>query len=140
MSHPIFHLTVLLVLAVATLGCTGGAATHPVKGQFQLEGGDASQLSGHVVEAVLETDPQVRASGEIQSDGSFTLESLHAGVIQEGATAGKYQARIVLSDDDGERRRAAAKALNPKYFAFEKSGLAFEVPAAETVALKLSRR
>ena len=37
-------------------------------------------------------------------------------------------------------KKLAAKALHPRYLQFEKSGLAIQVPAAEVVSLKVTRR
>src|SRR5262245_52307772 len=117
---------VLLLVALASAGCgPGGPKTHPVTGKVELAGGDLSHLAGSHVEAALTGDPTVRASGEIQPDGTFTLETLHRGTVLKGAVEGSYQARIVPSDDD--RRARTAVALRFQQFA--SSGLSFEVPA-----------
>ena len=126
-------------LLVAT-GCGGaGPAFHPVIGTVQLAEGDGSVLAGHGVEAVLESDNLVRANGVIAADGQFSLETLHEGAVRRGALAGKYKARIVLADDDGEARRRAASVLPKKSLQFETSGLAFEVPTAESIQLRISK-
>jgi hypothetical protein len=128
------------VFLLSLAGCSGGVVTHPVQGQVQLDSGDATALAGHVVEAALQSDPQVRASGEIQSDGSFVLHTHDGGVIRRGAAAGSYLVLIVLSDDDQVRRRLAAHAIHARFLRFDQSGLSLQVPAAETASLKLSRR
>jgi hypothetical protein len=75
----------------------------------------------------------------VAADGQFFLETLHEGSVRRGALAGKYQARMVLSDDDIETRRLAAAALPKKAFQFDSSGLAFEVPAASPIQLRISK-
>lgn len=121
-------------------GCGGaGPEFHPVVGSIQLAEGDGSVLAGHGVEAVLESDNLVRANGVIAADGQFSLETLHEGAVRRGALAGKYKARIVLADDDGETRRLAASVLPKKSLQFDTSGLNFEVPAAASIQLRISK-
>ena len=68
------------LLSLAFTGCgPGGPKTHPVRGKVELAGADAAPLAGSHVEAALVSDPNVRASGEIQPDGRFSLQTLHAG-------------------------------------------------------------
>jgi hypothetical protein len=132
----------LAVIPLLTLtGCTqSGPPVHAVKGQVQLQGGDISPLSGHIVEVALASDPSVRASGEIKPDGKFELESLLEGKIKKGVLEGKYTARIVLADDDPQQRRTAFQTIHPKFLRFESSGLGLEVPAKEPVQLEVLRR
>jgi hypothetical protein len=121
-------------------GCGGlGPAFHAVVGSVQLTDGETKVLAGHRIEAMLESDNQVRVNGTIAADGQFSLETLHEGVVRRGAPAGKHQARIVLSDDDSETCRLAAATLPKKAFQFDSSGLAFEVPAASDVQLRISK-
>jgi hypothetical protein len=129
-----------LILAGA-LGCTkAGPRTHPVAGRVALAGGDVGVLAGHTIEVSLRSNPQIRAAGEIQPDGSFTLQMVQASALREGAAAGEYQARIVLADDDLARRSAAAQALHQRFLQFEKSGLALKVPSEGAVTLTVTRR
>jgi hypothetical protein len=52
----------VVAVGLLSFGCgRGEPETHPVSGRVVLTGGDASQLAGHHVEAVLEGDPTVRA-------------------------------------------------------------------------------
>ena len=121
-------------------GCGGsGPEYHAVSGTIQLADGDIAVLAGHGIEAMLDSDNQVRAHGTIAADGQFSLETLHEGNIRSGAVAGTYKARIVLSDDDGEARRRAAQVLPKKTFQFDTAGLAFEVPAASPIQLRISK-
>jgi hypothetical protein len=127
-----------LFLGIA--GCGGaGPEFHAVAGTIRLAEGDTSVLAGHGIEAVLESDNQVRAHGTIAADGQFSLETIHEGTVRRGAPAGKYKARIVLSDDDGESRRQAAAAVPKKSLQFDVSGLAFEVPAASPLQFRISQ-
>ena len=128
------------------IGCLSGVCScgpkgpkfHEVNGKIELADGDVRVLAGSTIEAALESDNTVRASGEIQADGSFTLESLHEGVIKKGAQEGTYQVRIILGDDDKQLHRQAAKALNERFLKFQTSNLTFQVPANGTVTLKMS--
>lgn len=134
-----------LVLVIAghlgLLGCgPGGPTTYRVKGQVELIGGEVKLLAGHHVEAVLASDPTVRASGEIQQDGSFTLETLRAGVILKGAQEGTYQVQFILSDDDRENWSRAMQALAPRFLDYRTSGLSFQVPADGNVTLQVAPR
>lgn len=129
------------IVVVALPGCGGsGVKTHPVAGKIEVPSGDIKPLAGHTVEVVLDSNPAVRAAGQIQEDGSFELETLQGGSVLKGAVEGTYKARIVLADDDFGQRVAAAKAIPPRYLQFEKSGLSLQVPAAENVSLKILRR
>jgi hypothetical protein len=133
--------TVMAVMGLLEVaGCSGGPRTYPVRGKVELAAGDIQVLAGSNVEAALESDPTVRASGVIEPDGSFTLETLHAGAILKGAQEGNYQARIVLSDDDKEIRRQAARALAPRFLQFQTSGLSFQVPTQSGVTLIVAPR
>jgi hypothetical protein len=108
---------VAVVGLAAALGCgPRGPKTYPVRGKVELAAGDVTQLAGNQVEAALEGDPTVRASGVIQPDGSFALETLDTGVTRKGAREGNYQARIVLADDDpaGLRRRCTAASCSSR--------------------------
>jgi hypothetical protein len=134
-------LALAALAAVGLAGCgSSGAGVHPVKGQVQLIGGDPSQLAGHIIEIVKEDDQHVRASGEIQPDGNFQLETLEGGKILRGAAPGKYKARIVLSDDDPQARKTVASTIDPRVLKFESSDLALEVPAKGPVELQIKRR
>lgn len=126
---------------VVFAGCGGSSVkTHPVAGKIEIPSGDIKPLAGHTVEVALDSNPAVRAAGQIQDDGSFQLETLQGGSILKGAVEGTYKARIVLADDDIGQRNLAAKAIPSRYLQFEKSGLSLQVPATENVSLKILRR
>ncbi|WP_020468048.1 hypothetical protein [Zavarzinella formosa] len=119
-----------------------GPKTVPVKGTVTLEGGDVSLLAGHHVEGVLEGNPSVLASGVIQKDGVFALESLLEGKVRKGAMPGKYKARIVISDDvDDNGKRLPRPPLSKSFLRAETSGLSFEVSeTSPDVQLALTAR
>src|SRR5438034_8880223 len=65
---------VFIITLMSNLGCgAGGPRTYPVQGKVELAGADVKLLAGSHVEFALAADPRVRASGEIQEDGSFKL-------------------------------------------------------------------
>jgi hypothetical protein len=135
-----FVLIAALGIVVFT-GCGGsGVKTHPVAGKIEIPSGDIKPFTGHTVEVVLDSNPAVRAAGQIQEDGTFALETLQGGSVLKGAVEGTYKARIVLADDDISQRNLAAKAIPARYLQFEKSGLSLQVPTTENVSLKILRR
>ncbi|WP_157369440.1 hypothetical protein [Zavarzinella formosa] len=137
-----FPVIALLTILTGAAGCgRSGPKTHPVTGTITLDGADVSQLAGHSVEGVLETDPAVRASGVIQKDGRFKLVSLLEGEMREGAAPGKYNARIVVSDDvDDHGKKPGWPPLAKRFLRIETSGLSFVVSETSEVQLALSAR
>jgi hypothetical protein len=132
------------LLALAGLGVAGcgpaGPKTYPVRGRVEFTGGDVGQLAGSNVEAALENEPTVRASGVIEPDGAFTLATLDAGVLRKGAKEGKYRARIILAEEDATGKRRRPPPLAPRFLQFATSGLALQVPTSGEVTLKVSSR
>ncbi len=128
------------VLFIAlSLGCApGGPPVHTVRGKVVLPGGDVGLLAGHHVEAALVDDPAVTASGVIGPDGTFTLETLHAGRILRGAREGAYRVRIYPADEDEAGRRRPPPPVAARYLDFESSGLTLAVPPAGEVVLDLT--
>lgn len=122
-------------------GCgRGGPKTHPVRGRIELTGGDVKALAGSFVEAALVTDPTVRSSGIIKSDGSFDLETLHEGSGRRGTVAGKYQVRIVIADEDRQLQQQAERSIAPRFLDWKASGLIIEVPTATPITLEVSQQ
>lgn len=125
----------------ALAGCSDNAPkVYPVSGKVALAGGDAQKLVGHHVEAVLEGDPAVRASGLIGPNGTFTLETLHGGKILKGAQEGKYQVRILAAEEDDDGKKLKKPPIAGKHFKFESSGLSLQVPPPGDVSLELAPR
>jgi hypothetical protein len=143
-ERPRFMRSVAVVALAAGLvtiiGC--GVVTQPriyeVKGKVELVGGDVRQLAGGHVEAVLPSDRRVTATGEIREDGSFTLQTYHAGQTLEGVQQGTYEARIVLTDEDSGHKLRRGPVLAPRFSKFT-SGLTINVPS-DDVVLKVTRQ
>ncbi len=129
------------ILSLAATGCgPGGPAFHPVRVTLAVPAGDVAALAGSTVDIAVDGDHSKRASGTIGADGRAELETLHAGRIRRGVQEGKYRARIVLSDDDREAHRKAAKAVPAKYLDFKTSGLTVTVPEAAEITLTLTSK
>ncbi len=90
----------------------------------------------------MEGNPSVLASGVIQKDGVFALESLLEGKVLKEAMPGKYNARIVLSDDvDDNGKRLPRPPLSKSFLKAAASGLSFEVSETSSdVQLSLTTR
>lgn len=138
----------LMVIGTVILAGCGGARTHGVQGKVVVEGGDVAKLAQSTIEAQLESDPAVRASGEIQPDGSFELSTLKDGRVLDGAVEGTYTARIILADyqpegaDDGDdeapalrRKKGPKLPVSERYLNFKTSGWSFKVPSDGSVTL-----
>ena len=125
----------------SSAGCgPGGPKTYPVRGKIELAGGNVEHLAGSTIEAALESDTTVRAAGSIEPNGSFTLETLYAGVLRKGALAGNYKARIIPTEDgDAKTKRLARAAVHSRFLQFH-SDLSFQVPAQGEVVLKVAPR
>lgn len=133
--------SMLLICIGFLAGCNRDApATHPVHGTIVLKDGDVKLLAGSHVEVTLANDPTLRSSGLVKEDGSFSLETLHAGTTYRGARTGQYRARLILNDDEVSSRRLAAKAIAAKYLDFRTSDLSFEVPASGPITLTVQRK
>lgn len=133
-----FIVTVAMVCFSAGCGPTLPPMV-PVKGRIELEKGEIADLAESTIEVAQNKDPSIRASGTIQQDGSFELETLYSGVIAKGAQAGEYNARIILSDDGDRAAKQKRKAVVPaKYLQMNTSGWLFEVPPPGPVVLKIA--
>jgi hypothetical protein len=130
----------ILLIALATVSACGpaGPRTHPVSGR--VVAADVRALAGGHVEVALLSDPSVRASGQIQPDGTFRLQTNHAGAVLSGALEGRYQVRILPPDDDPKTERRARAALAARFLRFETSKLTLSVPTADSVTLEVSPR
>lgn len=121
---------------VALTGC--GRDTYPVEGTLEVQG-DVSALAGSIIEAAVDGDPERRASGEIQPDGTFVLETLKDGRIRKGVREGTYRVRIIPSDDDRQVRRRVLSTVGPRYLKFQTSGMTLTVPTNEAVVFKAGK-
>ena len=89
-------LAILGALASCSRGPNEGPTTYPVQGKVVTPGG--RPWSGGRIAFQSVSDPAKRATGEIQSDGSFRLETYYlvAGKprVQPGAEVGEYTVAI----------------------------------------------
>jgi hypothetical protein len=131
----------LVAAALALPGCDPDLPkTYPVTGKVALSGGDAAQLAGHCVEVVLQGNPNVRASGVIGPDGTFALDTLHAGHILKGVQEGKYQARILRNEEDDDGKKLKKPPVAPRFLKFDSTPLSIDVPPAGEVTLNVQAR
>lgn len=134
--------TSIVLAGLSLMGVSGCGLKTPrtaaVTGKVELEGGDVRQLAGGHIEAVLASDRRIQAFGEIQEDGSFRLETVHAGKVLSGARKGDYLARIVLSDEDTGSSQRSWQVLDRRFSQFKTSGLSFQVPMSGEVIFKVS--
>ncbi len=82
------------------LGCRGGAAmpkTYPAGGKVSFKGG--GPVSGGLVQFGSLSDTTVTLTGDIQSDGTFTLKSLKGRQWADGAIPGTYRVFVVPGTD-----------------------------------------
>lgn len=119
-----------IALAVV-IGCGDpGPKTYPVSGKVINKSGKPV-TSGLVLFESLE-DPKVQASGDLNRDGSFSLDS---NLGKPGTVAGKH--RVMIEPPIPEYTEQALIAN--KFASFETSGLTAEVTAGEnnlTIELK----
>lgn len=127
-------------VAIALLQVSGcsGLKTYPVKGKVVFEKGDLNRLAGSAVEFVKDNDPNVRASGEIQADGSFSMATLAGGRPKPGAVEGTHLARIYLTGEEEPQVLFRKAGIDPRFLNFKTSGLIVKVPAEGDVTLKVT--
>lgn len=129
----------LFVLGIAIAGCGSELETHPLRGRVELHDGAVEQLANSQIELALETDPTVRASGVIDADGNFEVQTLYQGRVVPGARAGTYRVRL-LPDTDRPQRRGEPPFVRRQYLDFATSGLTVQVPNSDAVTFRVSRR
>lgn len=133
-------IAIIICLSLISGCADSGPRLYPVLGKIQNDKGDVSALEGSAIEIISETDSTIRAAGIINSDGSFILETLQLGRIQKGAREGDFKVRLVISDDDKIKTRAANRLIQKKYLSFEASGWKIKVPGDSEVLLNLETK
>jgi hypothetical protein len=135
-----YRLVGVLVAWCAVVGCSSrpepsGPKTYPVNGKVAFtKGGSVKTLFDRQALIAFESvdQPGVRAIGEIQEDGSFTVSTVKAGVAKPGAVEGTHKVRLDLDE-------TAARFVAPKFLSFQSSGITVKVPADKEVAIEVWR-
>lgn len=127
---------ILLALLAVTVGCSP-QGLQSLEGKVLYQGGEFV-FAGDTLELRSSADASLHAFGELKPDGTFKVDTLENGKVVTGAKPGKYDARIVISDDDYEHKKLAAKSINKKFLSFESSGLSVTVPSS-AVTLTISK-
>jgi hypothetical protein len=92
----------LSVLFAAGCGSSAGLPkTYPAGGSVVYKGG--VPMKGGSIQFTTLSDPLLRIFGEIQLDGTFTLQTLKDKARSSGAPEGEYQV-IVIPPLQGEHR------------------------------------
>jgi hypothetical protein len=122
-------------------GCgQSGLKTFPVNGRLVLPNPDnLKRLEGQGVEFQLTTEPNTRAFGRLQADGSFTVTTYRLGITAPGALEGTHKVRLQIDvgEDEGDRTRRQKWPIEKKFTRFETSTWEVTVPTAEEVVLKV---
>lgn len=126
----------MLALLAVTVGCSP-QGLQSLEGKVLYQGGEFV-FAGDTLELRSSADASLHAFGELKPDGTFKVDTLENGKVVTGAKPGKYDARIVISDDDYEHKKLAAKSINKKFLSFESSGLSVTVPSS-AVTLTISK-
>ncbi len=114
-------LAAITLAATASGGCGPGVKTFPVKGKVVFKGG--KPVTDGRVQFQSTTDPQLKALGEIGSDGSFTLSTYVDGKVAPGAAPGPHKVTVELE-------RPAAVVVLPASFTVkpEDNDFKIEIP------------
>jgi hypothetical protein len=127
--------TIFLGLASCGKAPTNGLKTIPVQGRVTFtKGGVVKTLydrQGIIVFDSVE-QPGMRAIGEIQEDGSFTVSTVKDGVSTSGAVEGTHRVRLDLDD-------SATRFVAPQFLDFQKSGITVKVPSDQPIEIKVWR-
>lgn len=129
---------VLMTCSIVLLAGCSPQGLQSLEGQLVFQDGGSFEFSGDTIELRSQADSKKLAFGEIKPDGKFKIDSLVNGSVVQGTAPGVYSARIVISDDDYEHKKLAAKSINKKYLRFETSGLNVTVPSTG-VTLQISK-
>jgi hypothetical protein len=115
----------LSLLLVAVAGC--GGRLYPVRGKVTFE--DGTPLSkGTVVFESIGGEKAITARGAIQPGGSYQLSTYKPG---DGAPAGKYRVLVAPMVDLSSYHPERDVDFDPRFSAFNTSGLEFDVKPGE---------
>jgi hypothetical protein len=95
-------------------------------------GGDIAKL--HDRQAAIEFEsaenPGMRAFGEINQDGTFTMTTAVDAAGKEGVVPGKHRVRLNLDED-------TQRLVHPQFLSFESSGIEVTLPSTEPIVIKI---
>jgi hypothetical protein len=102
-----------LMLGVVTAGCSRDSfpKTFPVKGRAVYQGSDRPVASGSTVELVSKSDPTLRAVGDVEENGAFTLYAFKDGKEKQGVVPGEYNVFVEVRGDDEKGERGGRVTL-----------------------------
>ena len=100
---PLLLMTPLLLLAPGCQSSTPPPTTHPVHGKVLVNN---ELLTDGAVEFQALAEPSWSALADIQSDGTFSLSTLHEGKRIAGALPGEYRVTIVFAARKEQDKRA----------------------------------
>jgi hypothetical protein len=117
---------VAILLLPAAAGCgSGQPPLHPVTGRVLFDGRPATGFAV-AFSSSAEATKGVEATGRIDADGRFALETRQDGQQRPGAVAGPHRVVILpppgFGDDSGE-----IEAIPLRYADYSQSGLTAEV-------------
>ncbi len=132
MKLSLFRSISALVVLALTTGCDA-LPQEEASGRIELSPSLAFQFAGDTLELRAIDDRSKMAFGQVDSDGSFKVESLMNGRVVPGAMPGRYQARVVIADDDYSHKDKAKKVIPKKYLSFDSTPLVVEVPSTNNL-------
>lgn len=128
---------VLSLVSAATVvalsgGCAGrpaGPKTEPVNGRLVVKDSPVTlqRLNGGKIWFQSTTEPDTKAMGFIDEEGTFAVNLIAQIEGLEGVPAGLYKVRIEPPLDD--QRRPQRGLIASRYLDFDQSGLTVEVPS-----------
>ncbi|PQO28803.1 hypothetical protein [Blastopirellula marina] len=130
-------LGIVAICLTSLVGCETPVATHPVTGKVVLANGSPAQGGIIKFRTTSEEGEMVKASGQIQPDGTFQLSTFEDG---DGALAGEHEV-ILFSPALGDGGGATAPEFPSKYRKYETSELKFDVkPGKNDFVIQLKAR
>ncbi|MEW4452409.1 hypothetical protein AB1L30_06955 [Bremerella sp. JC817] len=138
MRNPTLFKLLLLSAGILTLGCGSSSEIQPVTGKVLLSDGSPADTGVIKFRTVSDKGEEVKAFGQIQSDGSFQLTTFEEG---DGAILGEHEALLFLPAIGDGQRPMKTKSFPTKYRNYETSGLKFNVgPGENDFVIRLEAR
>ncbi len=134
MLRSFLYSTLLFSILILT-GCgESGPEIHRASGQVVFS--DGTPVRSGIIE-LSSLDHALTATGRIQPDGSFVLGT-HSE--SDGACAGQHQAivmQMIISDGMVRHTQDHGQPVDPRFYAYETSGLQFEIVAMDENHLRV---